>query len=143
MLIAVIGGKLQGVAAVYLAQKADWQTVVSDKNPDAPAARLCDQFIEFKFSCENPIPLYDPEIDLILPAIEDETVLSLLQIWAQMDDIPLAFDSEAYTVSSSKIKSDMLFQKMKLPALKPWTGCNFPVQKSSFWVNTSWPRTAL
>jgi len=127
MLIAVIGGKLQGVEAVYLAQKAGWQTLLIDKNPDAPAARLCDHFIEFEFSCQNPIPLYDLEIDLILPAIEDEKVLSALEIWARTDGIPLAFDADAYAISSSKIKSDTLFQKMNLPVPNPWPGCCFPV----------------
>ena len=38
MLIAVVGGKLQGVEAVYLAKKAGWKTLVIDKNPDVPAA---------------------------------------------------------------------------------------------------------
>jgi pyrrolysine biosynthesis protein PylC len=36
-------------------------------------------------------------------------------------------DAPAYRISSSKIESDTLFQKMKLPIPKPWPGCCFPV----------------
>ena len=127
MLIAVIGGKLQGLEAVYLAQKASYQTLVIDKNPDAPAAKLCDQFMEFEFSSDNLFPFYGSKIDLIIPAIEDKIVLAAIKTWAQTDNIPLAFDIDAYLLSSSKIKSDTLFQKMCLPAPRHWPDCSFPV----------------
>ena len=127
MLIAVIGGKLQGVEAVYLAQKAGWKTLVIDKDPDAPATGLCDLFLEFKFSPEFPIPPGCPHVDLILPAIEDIGVLNAVKRWAEVKNIPLAFDLEAYTLTSSKLKSDLLFRKMNLPAPVPWPGCSFPV----------------
>ncbi len=127
MLIAVIGGKLQGVEAVYLAQKAGWQTLVIDKNFKAPATGLCDQFIEFEFSLENPIPLGCPHVDFILPAVENENVLRAVKVWAKTKQIPLAFDLDAYLLSSSKLKSDTLFQEMNLPMPKPWPDCQFPV----------------
>jgi pyrrolysine biosynthesis protein PylC len=127
MLIAIIGGKLQGVEAVYLAQKAGWQTIVIDKNRKAPATGLCDRFLEFEFSFENPIPLDCPCVDFILPAIENENVLRLIKHWAQEKQTPLAFDLDAYLLSSSKQKSDILFKQMNLPVPKPWPDCNFPV----------------
>ena len=127
MLIAVIGGKLQGVEATYLAKKAGYNTLVIDKNPNAPAVGLCDRFMEFEFCSDRPFPKSDLQIDLILPAIEDDRVLSFIQMWSQTEKIPLAFDPEAYAISSSKIKSDTLFRKMNLPAPKPWPECGFPV----------------
>ncbi len=127
MLIAVIGGRLQGVEAAYLAQKAGYKTLVIDKSSDAPAVGLCDQFMEFEFSSDTPFPQCDSPIDLILPAIEDDRVLSFIQMWSQMEKIPLAFDLEAYSVSNSKVNSDALFRKMNLPAPKPWPDCGFPV----------------
>jgi len=127
VLIAVIGGKLQGVEAVYLAQKAGWQAMVIDKDPEAPATGLCDLFMEFEFSSENPLPPNMPHIDLILPAIEDQDVLSLLQTWSRVDDIPLAFDPDAYTISRSKVKSNTLFQIMNIAVPRPWPNCDFPV----------------
>ena len=127
MLIAVIGGKLQGVEAVYLAQKAGFKTLVIDKNPLAPATGFCDQFMEFEFSLEHPVPKDCPKIDLILPAIEDTYILVAIKIWAKLKNIPLAFDMDAYRISSSKLKSDALFKKMDLPAPRPWPDCSFPV----------------
>ena len=127
MLIAVIGGKLQGVEAVYLAQKAGWDTLVIDKNPDAPATGLCDQFLKFKFSLEHPVPEDCPKVDFILPAVEDTDVLTAVKIWAEMKNIPLAFDLNAYRISSSKLKSNALFRKMNLPAPDLWPDCSFPV----------------
>ncbi len=127
MLIAVIGGKLQGVEAVYLAQKAGWKTLVIDRNPDAPATGLCDRFLEFEFSLEHPVPQDCPAVDLILPAVEDIDVLTAIKIWAEMKNIPLGFDLDAYRISSSKLKSNALFRKMNLPAPGPWPDCRFPV----------------
>ena len=127
MLIAVIGGKLQGVEAVYLAKKAGYRTVVIDKTPHVPVAGLCDQFLEFEFSLDNPSPLTDLKIDIILPAVEDETVLFLVKKWAEVKNIPLGFDTAAYDISNSKIKSNTLFHKMNLPIPESWPGCRFPV----------------
>ena len=127
MLIAVVGGKLQGVEAVYLAQKAGLKTLVIDKNSDAPATGLCDLFLEYRFSPEHPVPKGCPKVDLILPAIEDTMVLMCLELWSQMEDIPLAFDPDAYRISSSKIKSHALFREMNLPSPLPWPQCSFPV----------------
>ncbi|MDM8537550.1 3-methylornithine--L-lysine ligase PylC [Desulfobacterales bacterium HSG17] len=137
MLIAVIGGKLQGLEAIYLAKKAGWKTLLIDKNKNAPASKLCDYFLEFEFSKENSIPpdliIYNsilsciPCIDIILPAVEDPEVLHLLLDWSQAKNIALAFDPGAYAISSSKIESDRLFQEMNLPIPQPWPGCKFPV----------------
>jgi len=127
MLIAVIGGKLQGLEAVYLAQKAGMKTIVIDRNPDVPAVGLCDRFLEFEFSLAHPVPPGFPFVDLILPAVEDIEVLTIVKNWAAMKNIPLAFDLDAYQISNSKLKSDALFKKMNLPAPRPWPGCQFPV----------------
>jgi len=127
VLIAVIGGKLQGVEAVYLAQKAGWQTLVIDKNPDAPAAAMSDWFLRFEFSPKHPVPKGSPQVDLILPAIEDVEVLTAVKSWADRENIPFAFDLDAYNISSSKLMSHTLFKKLELPAPIFWPKCNFPV----------------
>ena len=44
MKVAVVGGKLQGVEAVYLSKKAGWEVMVIDKDSNAPAVSLCDYF---------------------------------------------------------------------------------------------------
>ncbi len=127
MLIAIIGGKLQGAEAVYLAQKAGWKTLLIDKDRHAPATGLCDDFLEFEFSLEHPVPADELKIDFILPAIEDDIVLEAVVIWANEKKIPLAFDLDAYRLSSSKQQSDTLFKKMKLPMPLSWPDCDFPI----------------
>lgn len=127
MRIAVIGGKLQGLEALYLAKKAGFTTVLIDKNPDAIAAGLCDNFVHFRFSLAQPIPLEYPTVDIILPAIEDIEVLECLKIWSDTAGIPLAFGQEAYSISQSKLRSDQLFHQLHLPAPRYWPDCEFPV----------------
>ncbi|THB78402.1 MAG: 3-methylornithine--L-lysine ligase PylC [Desulfobacteraceae bacterium] len=135
MLIAVVGGKLQGLEAVYLARKAGWETLLIDKNPNVPAARLCGHFIRFNFVWGKgrerfpllEIPGHIPDIDMILPALEDRPTLEAIRAWARYLGIPLAFDLNAFTLSSSKLESDALFNKMDLPAPRYWPGCRFPI----------------
>ena len=45
MKVAIIGGKLQGLEAAYLAGKADWDVTIIDRVPGVPAAGLCQQFL--------------------------------------------------------------------------------------------------
>ncbi|SDO55463.1 3-methylornithine--L-lysine ligase PylC [Desulforhopalus singaporensis] len=125
--IAVVGGKLQGIEVLYLAAKAGYRTVLLDKNSTPPALLLCDHFVQHHFSGATPVPGNCPEIDLIVPAIEDDEVLSALKVWSDQSGIPLAFDLDAYAISSSKLKSDELFCQLQLPKPKPWPECGFPL----------------
>jgi len=40
MIVAVVGGKLQGIEATYLAHKAGWDVLLIDTNPAVPASGL-------------------------------------------------------------------------------------------------------
>jgi len=46
MLVAVVGGNLQGVEATYLARKAGWEVILIDKNSNAPASGMCNYFVK-------------------------------------------------------------------------------------------------
>ena len=127
MRIAVAGGRLQGLEVVYLAKKAGYHTLVIDKYRDVPAVGICDRFVRFEFTSKSFVPEDCSDVDLIIPAIEDKEVLLLVKRWAQLQQIPLAFDSSAYAVTCSKQRSDALFDTMHLPAPKTWPGCGFPV----------------
>ncbi|MCF8093593.1 MAG: 3-methylornithine--L-lysine ligase PylC [Desulfotignum sp.] len=127
MRIAVAGGRLQGLEVVYLAKKAGYHTLVIDKSKDVPAAGICDRFVRFEFTSKRFVPDDCQDVDLIIPAIEDNEVLLLVERWAQLKQIPLAFDSDAYALTCSKQKSDTLFDTMHLPAPRAWPGCGFPV----------------
>ncbi len=127
MLVAVVGGNLQGVEVSYLAQKADWEVIVIDRKPVVPASGICDRFVQSDITGEQNLDELFKGVDLIIPALENESALFRLNEFILAAGIPFAFDLSAYSVSSSKIKSDRLFAKIGVPAPKPWPNCNFPV----------------
>jgi pyrrolysine biosynthesis protein PylC len=127
MLIAVVGGKLQGVEACYLARKAGWKVRLVDHRPQVPARGLCDEFqradVRNRQDCLRALA----GVDLVLPALENRTVLDALADRCQQSGILLAFDPAAYRISSSKIISDRLFADLGLSAPRPWPACGFPI----------------
>ena len=127
MRVAVIGGNLQGVEATYLAKKAGWEVIVFDRKTAVPAGGLCDQFIQHDICHAQNFERLLKGIDLIFPALENETVLSFLNDFTHAGGFPFAFDYSAYQISSSKLKSGHLFEQSGAPAPLPWPGCKFPV----------------
>lgn len=128
MRVAIIGGKLQGVEASYLAKKAGWEVILFDRRKQAQATGLADTFycMDILTSLEEVIS-HLAGIDLILPAIEDREVLKALEEISRITQIPLAFDSTAYSISSSKRISNQLFSDLDIPSPHPWPECQFPV----------------
>ncbi len=127
MLVAIIGGNLQGVEAAYLAKKAGWEVLLIDKNPQAGASLMCDRFLPLTITAQSDPHDILKDVDLIIPALENNGVLGILKKWSLETAIPLAFDMEAYSVSSSKKKSDRIFREIHIGAPKPWPECGFPV----------------
>ena len=128
MRVAVVGGKLQGIEACYLAHQAAWEAVVIDKDPCAPARGLCDDFYCADIVREpEALARVIRDVDLIIPAMEDLEGLKCLVQVAAKSDIPLAFDEHAYATTSSKKESDQLFYRLGLPAPRPWPDCRLPV----------------
>ncbi len=124
--ICIVGGKLQGVEACYLAQKAGWHITLVDKNPNCTAKKLAHEFI-----C---LDVFDPEMetvlvgcDLLLPAIEEDDVLQRLAELSQVTKVPLAHDPKSYDISASKLKSDQFFRKHKIPAPAYYPDGKFPM----------------
>jgi len=130
MRVAIIGGKLQGLEAVYLAKKAGWQTLLIDKEPEVPAAGLCDRFLCLDLlnaaDQKQLQTALDRDIDLIIPALENRKVLENLTTISALTGVPLAFDPAAYDLSSSKRKSDHFFAELNLPQPLPWPQGTFP-----------------
>ncbi len=128
MRVAVVGGKLQGVEAVYLALQAGWEVLLIDRTPDVPARGLAHSFIQSDVTT-NSSDLSDifKDMDLIIPALENDKALKSLKDLAKRRQFPLAFDDAAYAVTSSKQKSDSLFKELGLPAPQAWPDCGYPV----------------
>ncbi len=127
MSVAIIGGNLQGVEATYLAKKAGWEVLLIDKNPQAAASLMCDRFLPLTIRAKRDLDKAFKQVELIIPAIENNSVLGILKEWSLETGIPLAFDMEAYAISSSKKKSDQIFKEININAPKSWPQRAFPI----------------
>lgn len=127
MRVAVVGGKLQGVEACYLARKAGWHVRLIDGRPDAPARGLCDEFVVKPVEAVDGLEQAFDGIDLILPALEDPKALDALGRFSAAAGLAFAFDPLAHRVSSSKLMSDRLFAELQIPAPLPWPDAGFPI----------------
>jgi pyrrolysine biosynthesis protein PylC len=125
--LAIVGGKLQGTEAVYLAAKAGYETVLIDRRPAPPAAGLADYHYVLDVVAE---PAKARALlgacDAVLPACEDDVTLAWLADQVPALDVPLLFDRDAYHVSSSKLRSNELFARLDVPRPRPWPECGFP-----------------
>lgn len=127
MLVAVVGGKLQGIEAAYLARKAGWGVKVIDKDSDVPASGLGDLFLQLDVTAEQALTPVLNDVDLVIPALEDDEALRCLDRWTRTRNIPFAFDSAAYSISSSKSASEQIFSRLGVATPRSWPGCRFPV----------------
>ena len=127
MLAAVVGGGLQGVEACYLAGKAGWRVLLIDMKSAAPAVGLCDEFRQVDATEEGGLEEALNGVDLIVPALENESALRSLWTTSQRMSVPAVFDPAAYAVSSSKVTSNRLFKELGIATPPDWPGCGFPV----------------
>lgn len=127
MKIAVIGGKLQGVEASYLAKRAGWEVVLIDKKAGVPATGLCDRFFQLDVTAGAELTSILADVQLVLPALENKAALDFLCRWSKETGKPLVFDAAAYAVSSSKIASNRLFLNTGVPVPRLWPDCSFPI----------------
>jgi pyrrolysine biosynthesis protein PylC len=125
--VGIVGGKLQGVEAAYLARKADWEALVVDKKPRVPASDLADIFVQADVTAERDLDGILGDVDFIIPTLEDDIALGSLARWSRNSGIPLVFDSNSYAVSSSKLKSAGFFAEIGLSIPAVWPHCEFPV----------------
>lgn len=127
MKLAVVGGKLQGMEACYLAKKAGIKTLLVDRLAGCPARGLCDAFLQADVRAETPELLCAlASCDLLLPALEDDAALAALRNLCERRGLPAAFDFEAYQITKSKRRSDALFQENGVPAPRYYPDCPPP-----------------
>jgi pyrrolysine biosynthesis protein PylC len=128
MRLAIVGGKLQGTEAVYLASKAGYETVLIDRRPAPPAAGLANVHYVFDIVAEpSKARAVLRACDAVLPACEDDVTLAWLAEQVPALGVPLLFDLDAYRVTSSKIRSNELFARLDLPHPRSWPESGFPV----------------
>lgn len=114
--ICLIGGKLQGVEAAYLAKEAGFYVVLVDRKETA----ICKCFAD-DFECFDVIK--EPErlielsslVDFVLPVNEEPETISFLETIAGKLRCCLLFDFDAYRISCDKIRSKEFFRKVNVP----------------------------
>jgi pyrrolysine biosynthesis protein PylC len=127
MTVALIGGKLQGIEAAYLAKKAGLKVVLIDKKPDVPARGLADEFYQYDVTRkEKRCSKILGEADLIIPSLEDNSALEAINETAKEYGVPFAYDPSSYAVSQSKNKSNQLFTGLGFQVPEKWPGCGLP-----------------
>ena len=127
MRLGIVGGRLQGTEAVYLAREAGYETVLVDRSSDVPAGGLAHETHVLDVVAEPARALAVlATCDLVLPACEDRATLGWLDHRLAERDIPLLFDPAAYDLTCSKLRSDRLFARVGVPHPLPWPACGFP-----------------
>lgn len=128
MKLCIVGGKLQGIEATYLAKKAGYNTTLIDKDSKAPALSLSDNSYIFDVTDDpkRAKKIYS-QADAVIPATENRKTLQKMKKDLEDIKVPFLHDSSAYDVSSSKIKSQKLFQKLGISTPKKWPKSNLPV----------------
>ena len=102
MKVAIVGGKLQGTEAVYLAKLAGFESILIDRNPEVPASGFCDEFVCGDVVAEDEKVIAAlKKADFVLPANENTDVLAAVRRICEREKLKLAFDFDAYAVSSS------------------------------------------
>jgi 3-methylornithine--L-lysine ligase len=127
--MAIVGGRLQGLEALYLARLAGIETALFDRDSKAPARALADNFFNVEIGAAKDGIVKDvlKECDLVIPATENDTTLSHLVRLGSELQIPVAFHEKAYELSSSKLESNRLFKQLGVPIPTRWPDCGFPV----------------
>ncbi|WP_338102060.1 3-methylornithine--L-lysine ligase PylC [Methanolapillus millepedarum] len=116
--ICLIGGKLQGVEAAYLSQKAGLYVILIDKNKDALAREFADEFHCFDVTKDKKAFIEISEkSDFMLPVNENQETIDFLES-VQHEINPrcaLLFDFDAYRISCDKNKSKKYFRSVNVP----------------------------
>ncbi len=128
MRICVVGGRLQGTEATYLAKKAGYEVILIDRDSNAPATSLADEFhaLDLLEDDKDAREILS-STDAVLPATENKGTLSFLEKLSLQIGIPYMQDNSAFLVSSDKIKSLEFFDSLNIPHPEPWPNSGFPV----------------
>lgn len=150
MRLLIVGGRLQGTEAAYLARKAGYETVLVDRSPEPPAAGLVDRLVVTDIVAnEARARSLVRACDAVLPACEDGRTLAWLAERVPAWGRPLLFDLDAFRITRSKRLSHDLFDGLGVPRPVSWPACGYPVvikpdaSSGSRGVSLAWDESAL
>lgn len=125
--VLIVGGKLQGVEIAFLARQAGFHTVLVDRANHVPASGLVDRCVRADVFDEPVMRALFAQADIVFPAIEDACVLERLIAYGRASGTPVVGDPRAYVISSSKRRSNELFDQVGIGHPEAYPGCEFPV----------------
>jgi len=146
--IGVLGGRLQGIEAAYLCRKAGYESVLIDKDAQAPALTLANEahILDITKDADYAKRILK-KVDAVLPANENKKVLTRSEKLCMELGIPFMQDNAAFWTTSDKIRSGKFLLDLNIPTPKPWPDCGFPVivkpsnrsgSEDIFRANTIW-----
>ncbi len=127
MWILVVGGRLQGTEIVYLAKKAGHKVFLIDRQEDVPAAGLADYFLVADIYDREKVYSVFQCVDYVIPAIENIAVLKRIEKYCKETGAICLFDIAAYSISSSKTKTNRLLKTLGIRIPEPFPACGYPV----------------
>ncbi len=109
--------------------KAGHQVFMLDKNNHAPAKGLAHNYFCFDLlkATKRQLDEFFNRVEVIIPATENLTALAQMGKLAKRYEKVFCFDMAAYKISSNKIISNRLFERLGLPKPLSWPKANFPV----------------
>ncbi len=126
--IGVLGGRLQGIEATYLCSKAGYESVLIDKDAQAPAMTLADEtYVLDILKDVGYAKKILKGVDAVLPASENKEALMNLEKLCRELGIPFMQDNAAFWITSDKLTSMKFLLDLHIPTPIPWPDCEFPV----------------
>ena len=127
MRLLIVGGKLQGTEAAYLAGKAGWDTVLVDRReaPSGGRSRFAHVLADITAD-EAAAKSLVTSCDAVLPACEDEPTLAWLAERVPAWGVPLLFDLDAYRVTAVQAGVAGLFAELDVPRPREWPDAGSP-----------------
>ncbi|MFX1466077.1 MAG: 3-methylornithine--L-lysine ligase PylC [Promethearchaeota archaeon] len=128
MRLALIGGRLQGLEAAYLARKANITTLLIDREPNTPASTIVDEnFIFDVMEQEDFFTKICKTVDAVLPTTENLKTLVFLEKTCKRLGVPFLQDNDAFWITSNKNRSKNFLTSQNVDVPKPWPNVTFPV----------------
>lgn len=125
--LAIVGGKLQGLEAVYLAKKAGFKSILIDKRQDVPAVSLAAEFHNIDVVKEqDKTKKLLKDVDGVVPALENYNALHVLKKLCKDLGKYYLQDNKAFLITSKKDHFLKFCDAIKLPYPKLFPD-NFPV----------------
>jgi pyrrolysine biosynthesis protein PylC len=111
-----------------LAGKAGYESVLIDRRSGSAASGLVDEVHELDVLIDSAAARdVLRSCDAVLPACEEDDALRWLDANVPDLGVPLLFDLASYGVTSSKLRSNELFDRLGVVRPLPWPSCGFPI----------------